>query len=149
MRHWGPEALGRWGVFFVVAGCAGRAPAPGRMVVRDAFVFEAASGGTAAGYAVIMNGTDSADVLDSITSEAAPSVTAHDTRQVNGLVTMVPMEQPAIAAHDSLVFQPGSAHLMFEGVTRELKAGDQIMLTLWFHRGGPMSVDAPVRPYGS
>ena len=122
---------------------------PAKVMVRDAFVFEAAAGGTAAGYAAIQNGTDSAEVLDSVTSTAARTVTAHDTRQANGLVTMVPMERPAIAAHDSLVFRPGSAHLMLEDLSGNLVAGDRLVLTFWFHRAGRIPVDAMVRAYGS
>lgn len=117
--------------------------------MREAFVFEAAAGGTAAGYAVIRNGTDTLDRLDSVTTTAARSVTAHDTRQVNGLVTMVPMERPAIEAHDSLVFQPGGAHLMLEELTGDLKDGDRLALIFWFSRAGRIPVDAMVRAYGS
>jgi copper(I)-binding protein len=119
------------------------------VTVRDAFVFEAAAGGTAAGYALIRNGTDSAEVLDSVTSAAAATVTAHDTRQVNGLVTMVPMDRPAIEAHDSLRFQPGSAHLMLEGLTTDLKDGERLVIVFWFHHAGRIPVDAMVRAYGS
>ncbi len=118
-------------------------------MVRDAFVFEAAAGGTAAGYAVIVNGTDSADVLDSVTTPAAHTTTAHGTREMNGLVSMVPLDAPTIAAHDSLVFRPGASHLMLEGLVGDLKDGERLVLTFWFHRAGRIPVDAMVRPYGS
>ena len=149
MKRWGAAALGRWGVFLVAAGCGGSTQAPGRVVVREAFVFEAPVGGTAAGYAAIVNGTDRADVLDSVTTPAARITTAHGTRQVNGLVSMVPLDHPAIAAHDSLVFQPGGSHLMLEGLTADLKDGERLVLVFWFHRAGRLPVDAMVRPYGS
>lgn len=129
--------------------CGGGTAVPSKVVVRDAFVFEAPVGGTAAGYAVIMNGTDAPEILDSITATVARSVMAHDTRQVGGLVTMVPMERPEIAAHDSLVFRPGAAHLMLEDLNTNLKDGERLVLTFWFYRTGPLPVDAMVRPYGS
>lgn len=129
--------------------CAGGNAVPAKVVVRDAFAFEAPSGGTAAGYAVVVNGTDSTDVLDSVTTPAARSATAHGTRQENGLVVMVPLEAPAIAAHDSLVFRPGGSHLMLEGLTADLKDGERLVLVFWFHRAGRLPVDAMVRPYGS
>ncbi|HWA40973.1 MAG TPA: copper chaperone PCu(A)C [Gemmatimonadales bacterium] len=149
MRRWGAGALGRWGMLLAAAGCGGGAQTPARVEVRDPFVFEAASGGTAAGYAVIVNGTSAPDVLDSVTTPVAGSVSTHDTRQEGGLVVMVPMERPEIAAHDSLVFRPGGAHLMLEGLNTDLKDGDRLVLTFWFYRTGPLPVDAMVRPYGS
>ena len=132
-----------------MVGCGGATRTPARVVVRDAFAVEAPSGGTAAGYAVIVNGTDSADVLDSISTPAARTATAHGTRQENGLVSMVPLEAPVIAAHDSLVFQPGGSHLMLEGLTGDLKDGERLVLVFWFRRAGRIAVDAMVRPYGS
>lgn len=117
--------------------------------MREAFAFEAPAGGTAAAYAVILNGTESGDILDSVTTIVARTVTAHDTRESNGLVTMVPMERPEIAAHDSLVFRPGGAHLMLEDLNAHLKDGERLVLTFWFYRIGRIDVDAMVRPYGS
>jgi copper(I)-binding protein len=144
------RALGRWGAAAVLTvplcGCAIRAR---KVEVRDARAFEALKGGTGALYATILNPTDSADRLDSVTSPASPTISAHDSREVNGLVTMVPMDHPAIAAHDSLVFTPGAAHLMLEELPRDLKAGDSVPATFWLHRAGPRSVAAIVRPYGS
>lgn len=150
MKRRGAGAQGRIAVgLALVVGCAGPAGSADRVEIRDAFVFEAAAGGTAAAYAVIVNGTDSAEVLDSITSTAAQSTTAHATKEVNGLVSMIPLERPTIAAHDSLVFQPGASHLMLEGVGAELTSGAKVPLVFWFHRAGRMAVEASVRPYGS
>jgi copper(I)-binding protein len=118
-------------------------------VVRDARAFEARKGGTAAAYVTIVNGTDSAEVLDSVTSTLSPALSLHDERESNGLVTMVPLEHPTIVAHDSLVLHPGGAHLMLEELSRDLKGGDQLPLTFWFHRAGPISATAKVTPYGS
>lgn len=145
--------MNRWTGLALLAlvACAGKASpvVVKELTVRDAYAFVAKAGGTAAAYAVIRNGTDSAEVLDSITSRAAPSVTAHASSTTNGLVTMTPLERPAIAAGDSLVLQPGESHLMLEGVTRDLVAGDTLTLTFWFQRTGPRAVVATVREYGS
>jgi copper(I)-binding protein len=132
----------------VLAAVGSACRAPG-VEVRDVRAFEASRGGTGAFYATIVNATDSADQIDSLTSPASPVVSAHDSREVNGLVTMVPLEHPAIPAHDSLVFAPGGAHLMLEGLTRDLKSGDSLQVTLWLRRSGPRTVTAVVRPYGS
>lgn len=117
--------------------------------MRDVRAFEAKQGGTAAAYATIVNGTDSAEVLDSISSPRSRFVSAHAQKETNGFVTMTPLDHPSIAAHDSLVFTPGSDHLMLESLDRDLTSGDQLPLTFWFHRAGPIQASAIVRPYGS
>ena len=123
--------------------------APASVLVRDARAFEAKQGGTAAAYVTIVNGTDSAEVLDSISSPRSRFVSAHAQKETNGFVTMTPLEHPTIPPHDSLVFTPGSDHLMLESLDRDLAVGDQLPLTFWLHRTGPISVTAKVTPYGS
>ena len=144
----GGQAVGR----SVVAAAASLVCAcgTGRSVkVLDARAFEALSGGTGALYATIVNPTDSAEQLDSVTSSASPRVTAHDSRTMDGMVSMVPLEHPTIAAHDSLVFTPGAAHLMLEDLPHDLKVGDTLSVTFWLHRTGPIHLTVGVRPYGS
>ncbi len=126
-----------------------RPAVPAAVVVRDARAFEARQGGTGAAYVTIINGTDSAEVLDSVTSARSRFVSAHAQRETNGYVTMTPLDRPSIAAHDSLVFTPGSDHLMLEDLDRDFKAGDQVPLSFWFHSTGRLDVTAQVHPYGS
>ena len=119
------------------------------LVVRDAYAFEAKQGGTAAAYAVIVNGLESAEVLDSVTSSAARFTSAHAQSESNGFVTMTPLERPSIPANDSLVLRPGGNHLMLEGLVRTLVPGDTLTITYWFFRAGPRPVLTTVRAYGS
>lgn len=122
---------------------------PRRVEVRDLRAFEALKGGTGALYATLVNATDSAERLDSVTSPAAPRITAHDAREENGLVVMTAMSDVTIGAHDSLAFVPGAAHLMLEDLPAALTAGDTLPVTFWFRRAGPLRVTARVRRYGS
>ncbi|HET7040396.1 MAG TPA: copper chaperone PCu(A)C, partial [Gemmatimonadales bacterium] len=117
-------------VALVCSACAGGQ----RVEVREARAFEALRGGTGALYATIVNPTDSAERLDSVTSAASPHITAHDTREENGMVAMVPMDRPTIPPHDSLVFTPGAAHLMLEDLPHDLKVGDTLSVTFWLQR---------------
>ena len=118
-------------------------------MLRDARAFEAKHGSTAAAYFTLVNHSDSADVLDSVTTRVARFASLHGQKTENGFVTMTPIDRPTIAAHDSLVLQPGGAHLMLESVDRDLTAGHQLPLTLWLHRAGRIEASAIVRPYGS
>ena len=151
-RRTGARADGRTIVaVLLLAGCAGKEAVPPvkELVVRDAYAFEMKEGGTAAAYAVIVNGQERADVLDSVTSSTARSTSAHAQTMSNGLVTMTPLERPAVAAGDSLVLQPGGNHLMLEGVSRTLVPGDTLTITYWFLHAGPRAVLTTVRAYGS
>lgn len=140
--HWGMLAL-------LLVACTPPAPTSGRFEVRDPYAFEAPLGGTAAAYGVFVNGRDSALVVDSITSSASPAVSAHSTREENGLVSMVPIERLVIPAHDSVTFAPGGSHLMLERLTRDLKADDRTDLTFWIAGQLPVTFGVIVRPYGS
>ena len=140
-ESWGGVAT----VLLAVAACG----APRHVEVRDLRAFEAIKGGTGALFATITNPTDSAERLDSVTSPAASHISAHTSREENGLVVMSEMTDLSIGAHDSLVFAPGAAHLMFEDLPAALTAGDTVAVTFWFHRAGAMPVMAHVRRYGS
>ena len=135
----------------LLGACVGKeAAAPVKeLTVRDAYAFEAKEGGTAAAYAVVRNGQESADVLDSVTSGAARFTSAHGQSESNGFVTMTPLVRPPIASGDSLLFQPGGNHLMLEGVTRTLVPGDTLTITWWFQNAGPRAVLTTVRAFGS
>ena len=137
-------------VLFVVAiGCARPSAPPNEVTVRGARAFEARVGATAAAYATIINGTDSADVLDSVTTRVARFTSLHAQREQGGFVTMTPLARPTIPPHDSLVLRPGGDHLMLEGVDRTLAAGDEVPLVFWFHHAGRIEVVANVSAYGS
>lgn len=140
-------ALRRWGagIMVAVAACGG----PRGIDVRDLRAFEALKGGTGALYATLVNPTDSSERLDSITSPTVPHISAHDSREENGLVVMAPMTDLTVGAHDSLAFVPGGAHLMLEDLPGDLKVGDSLTVTFWFHRAGPAKRVAHVRRYGS
>lgn len=129
--------------------CAPPVETPARQWYLQAYAFEAPAGEVAAAYLTITNQTADTMVLDSVTSDAAPRVSAHTQRTDGGLVTMVPVERIAVAPNDSFVQRPGGDHLMFEGVTRPLVADDTIALTLWFRGRPSATLGAIVRPYGS
>jgi copper(I)-binding protein len=135
-------------LLLVLAACSGAPGIPAEVAVQGPYAFEATQGGTAALYAVIVNGTDSAETLDSVVSQAG-FVSLHTQAEANGMITMVPVERPTIPAHDSLVFAPGVRHLMLEGYLRDLVPGDSVDLTFWFARRGDVRTVAVVRPYGS
>jgi copper(I)-binding protein len=54
-----------------------------------------------------------------------------------------------VPAHGHLTFASGKGHVMIEGVTGSLKAGQQVNIELDFANAGPIDVTAPVIPLGA
>ncbi|WP_052351967.1 copper chaperone PCu(A)C [Deinococcus pimensis] len=52
-----------------------------------------------------------------------------------------------IAPKSSLVFKPGGDHLMLMNVTRPLRKGEKVPVTLSLQPGGDITLDVPVNPY--
>lgn len=138
-----------------VAGCGTEGPAPagegstggartGSLVVSAAFV---GTHGTtsAAAYVEIRNrGAD--DALVSVSSPVAASVTPMGSMSASGSVNGSPdggFPLP-IERDDPLVFRPGGAHLMLEGLDSPLSSGDTVELQLGFEHAPPVSIRAEV-----
>ena len=86
------------------------------------------------------------DRLTAVTSDVAEKVEMHTHSQnADGVMTMpaVPEGFP-IPAGGQLVLERGGNHIMLMGLTRELKDGDTINLTLTFEQAGEVVVEVPV-----
>ncbi len=136
-----------------LAGCsilAGSAPSPiptGGIAVSAAWV--QVSGGPelpAAGYLTIDNHGPAGDALVSASSPDAASVELHETAlDSSGMTGMMPVAQLACPVGGTVTLAPGGYHLMIMGLTRALKAGDQLELDLVFEHAGRVIVRAEVR----
>jgi len=61
------------------------------------------------------------------------------------MMGMQKMDRLEIPAGGSVELKPGSYHIMLIGLTRELKAGERIDITLKFEKAGDVKVTAEVR----
>lgn len=106
-------------------------------------------GGLGASGAVFMDITNHADTDDrliGVTSDVAEKVELH-THKDDGAGVMQMLHVPegfAIPALGSHALQRGGDHIMLMGLTRALKDGDVISLTLVFEGAGEVVVEAPV-----
>jgi len=100
---------------------------------------------TSAVYFVIANEGSEADVLLGATTEAASKADMHETRVRNEVVEMAPVPRVAVPAHARVEFKPGGYHIMLVGLTRDLKEGETLTLTLQFEKSGAIKVDVPIR----
>ncbi|GAA2504130.1 copper chaperone PCu(A)C [Streptomyces longisporus] len=123
-----------------LAGCGGSGDAKADLSVSSSYMPQPVSD-MAAGFLTIANKGDTKDELTSVTSEAAGSVTVHETVGQS----MEEVKSLDVPAHGQLVFKSGGNHLMFENLKRKPKQGEKVTLELHFAKSGPIKVEMPVK----
>ncbi|HJQ43400.1 MAG TPA: copper chaperone PCu(A)C [Jatrophihabitantaceae bacterium] len=117
------------------------------IVVANAFVRPPVPPATqAAAYFTVYNTTDQPDTLTSVASGAGATTVLHVL--VNGVMTAV-TGGFQIPAHGSLVLSVGKGHVMISDLYGKLTAGQTVNLELTFQNAGPITVAAPVVPFGA
>lgn len=99
----------------------------------------------AAGYFEIDNSTDAAIELIGASSTGCGELTLHQSRKLNGVETMVPIERVEVPAHGSVTFAPGGYHLMCISPAATLLPGKSVPITLKFRDGKTIPADFEVR----
>lgn len=102
-------------------------------------------GSTTGGYMLITNNGDSDDVLVGVEADFANVIEIHETRIENDMARMVEVGRIDVPAGETATLQPGSFHVMFMDVTRDLVVGDEVELTLQFESGEEAVVTAVVQ----
>jgi copper(I)-binding protein len=123
------------------AGPSGSATEHG-MSVTGAFVPLPASPSVGAAYLQLHNLTGKADTLVAVSSPVATKAMAMS----EGTDTMVALGPVKIPAHGRVSFTPGHDHLMLQGLTRKLKVGQKVTVSLRFTHAGVIRVVIPVVP---
>lgn len=85
-----------------------------------------------------------ADRLVAVSTPAAKMAGLHESKLVDGVMTMAHVDAIDIPADRVLEMKPGGYHIMLMGLTRPLKEGDEIELTLTFEKAGEVKVKARV-----
>ena len=120
------------------------APA-GPLTVVDAWARPADSGSTAGAYVTLTN-TDSVDVsIGALWAAAAPLVQLHETMPRDGMAHMIARPNLQIRRDSTLAMVPGGLHIMLMDLTRALRIGDTVHLTLTLTDGRTVPVAAAVR----
>jgi copper(I)-binding protein len=80
----------------------------------------------------------------------AAEVQLHNMSVDNGVMRMRQVEGGiAVPANGSLQLRPGSYHIMFMGLKRQLRQGERFPVTLRFQRAGSVTVQFAVQPVTS
>ena len=124
---------------------AAAGPAAGTLRIEQAWARETPPGATVgAAYLRIVN-HGAADVLLGVSTPVAKQGELHSSSVENGIMRMRPVPELAVPAHQTVVFRPGTLHIMLIDLARPLKSGERIRLTLTFRDAGTVGVDVPVR----
>lgn len=98
-----------------------------------------------AAYVEIYNNSDQNDTLVNVSSPLIHMMSLHQTKEANGILSMVEADNTTIPANGKLVLQPGGYHLMLMGLKKPLTEGDSITINFQFEKSGLVKIDFPVR----
>jgi copper(I)-binding protein len=114
-------------------------------VVTDPVIFKAFSAArVAAGYLTVDNSEGAADRLIGVRIEG-PMAMIHESREVDGVMTMPHIDAIEVEAGETVSFAPGGYHIMIMGISPdEFAIGDIVPITLVFDKAGEVAVDFSV-----
>lgn len=118
----------------------------GAIEARDFWARAALKDGNGAVYMLLNNGTKIDDELTGVSSDIATAAEIHLSQMSgDGTMQMMPQESVALPADGELELKPGSYHIMLIGLKQDLKAGDEIALTLHFKNHTDITLTVPVQ----
>lgn len=122
-----------------------------KLTIQHPWSRETAAGqAVGGGFMTISNQGASEDRLVSGTSPVAAEVQLHTMTMDGGVMRMRQVEGGiAVPAHGKLELKPGSFHIMFMGLKRQLRQGERFPVTLRFQRAGNVTVRFAVQPVTS
>ena len=117
------------------------------IAITDAWVRESTATRTASsGYFTIENRTDKPVTPITLSVAGVGDAQLHTMVDRQGQASMQPLEKLQIPPHASVDLAPGGIHVMMSDITRPLKVGSTVDLTLTFDGGRTRTVRAVVRP---
>lgn len=152
----GLVGVGLVGVVSGACGSSGATAAGGRVAaqvgaieIMDPYLPEPSSPTVAAVYLTLRNNGSTSDALVGASSSIAATASLHTEVTEGSVEVMAPMRSLEVPAHGKAQLLPAHDHLMLQGVSRTLKAGDTVVITLRFAVAGSVAVNVPVVPLAS
>jgi copper(I)-binding protein len=118
----------------------------GDITVSGIYLRQPASPDVAAAYLSMRNAGRTDDALVSVYSGAATTTTLHAGADDGAMTASGPI---TVRAGATVALSPGQGHIMLEGLTGPLRAGDKISLLLTFRSAGQLLVEAPMIAIGA
>ena len=113
--------------------------------VSDAWVRTATEGTNSAVYFVIQNHNADADEVIGASTDIANAAEVHESKMEGDVMRMNHMDSVTLDPSVKVEFMPGGLHVMLIGLKQDLKAGDQVEVTLHFKNNSDLIVKATVR----
>ncbi len=111
--------------------------------------FARAAPRTGGAYLTITNTGTVPDRLLAASTPVAKEAAVHESKMVNGVMTMRPRGPVTIAPGQSVALKPGGDHIMLMGLKKPLQPGESFPLTLEFEKAGAVTVAVPVEKAGA
>jgi len=99
---------------------------------------------TVAVYMTLNNSGQHALTLTEIRTDAAASAMLHLSSMQNGMMVMEHITNLEIPPGESVSLEPGSFHIMLEGLRQSVRAGDSVEIRLHFSNGLVLAHDVPI-----
>ena len=113
---------------------------------HDYWARAAMAGGNSAAYMLLHNHGTEADALIGASSDVADAVEIHLSQMnADGTMEMIQQEKIDLPADGEVELKPGSYHVMFIGLKKDLAVGDEFTLTLTFEKAGEVTITVPVK----
>ncbi|MFE9093278.1 copper chaperone PCu(A)C [Streptomyces sp. NPDC007264] len=117
------------------------------VTVKDPWVKAADSKMTGV-FATLVNNTDAKITIVSGVSTVSQKTELHEVADVNGKSMMRPKKGGfVIPAKGSHILQPGSDHVMLMGLTKAVKPGDEVTVTLTLQDGRTVKFTAVAKAF--
>lgn len=105
------------------------AASPSVVEISGAKIFAPMKGSnTTAGYGVIKNTSNKEIVLKVIKADPFKAIETHETKEKAGKMAMEKVASFKVPAMGSLELKPGGNHIMLFDATREVKAGEEVVV---------------------
>lgn len=134
-----------WFVLLAIALIAGACGVKNELEVREPWMRAAAQGGNTGMYMLLVNSTAQDDELVGASSDVSEVVEIHISRNVGGVMEMIKQESVPLPAGEEVAFVRGGLHIMFIRLKQDLKAGDEVQVTLHFKNQADIRLNVPVK----
>ncbi|MBI5841332.1 MAG: copper chaperone PCu(A)C [Chloroflexi bacterium] len=134
-------------IFFIASlltACQPQAEGEG-VEAHDYWIRTAAQGENSALYMLLHNHATESDELLGVSSDIADAVEIHETTMDNDVMQMSPVASVILDPDAEVYFEPGGLHVMFIGLKQDLKAGDEVQVTLHFKNHEDIILTVPVQ----
>ena len=117
----------------------------GTIEIISPWVMAADNGGNTAAFMLLKNTGSDVDRLVKVEFADAMETDIHETKMTDDMMQMSPVDAVEIPAKGQVELKSGGYHVMMMGLTKDLKNGDKVNLTLTFEKAGSATVAMEVR----